>query len=196
MNTRRFVAAMAALVLTSGLTVGFTDPALGQSPWRAPDPPIRIINLVSNLFTERVLDRLEKQQREAERLAFFAALVDRPPVWPVDGIVTSEYGWRWGAMHQGLDIAAPSGTPILAFRGGVVVSAGWDGGYGNKVVVDHEDGFRTVYAHNSTNLVAPGQTVTKGQAIALVGSTGFSTGPHVHFEVHSSGVAKNPREYL
>ncbi|MBW4525564.1 MAG: peptidoglycan DD-metalloendopeptidase family protein [Phormidium tanganyikae FI6-MK23] len=109
-------------------------------------------------------------------------------MWPAKGTLTSPYGWRWGRMHKGIDIAAPVGTPIMAAASGKVVTAGWnDGGYGNLVEVKHADGSVTLYAHNSRLLVRVGQQVRQGQHIADMGSTGFSTGPHSHFEVHVPG---------
>ena len=108
-------------------------------------------------------------------------------IWPVNGTVTSSFGARWGRMHEGLDIAAPSGTPVSAAASGTVIQAGWFGGYGNLVVIDHGNGVSTAYAHNSSLAVSVGQTVAQGALIASVGSTGNSTGPHVHFEVHPSG---------
>ncbi|BAU10263.1 peptidase M23 [Leptolyngbya sp. NIES-3755] len=119
-------------------------------------------------------------------------------IWPAKGVLTSPYGWRWGRMHRGIDIAAPVGTPIMAAAPGKVVTAGWnDGGYGNLVEVKHADGSVTLYAHNSRILVRVGQQVRQGQQIAEMGSTGFSTGPHSHFEVHLPGRgAVNPMALL
>jgi murein DD-endopeptidase MepM/ murein hydrolase activator NlpD len=119
-------------------------------------------------------------------------------MWPAKGILTSGYGWRWGRMHKGIDIAAPVGTPIIAAAPGKVVSAGWnDGGYGNLVEIEHSDGSVTLYGHNSRILVKVGQQVAQGQQIALMGSTGYSTGSHSHFEVHLPGRgAVNPIAYL
>lgn len=119
-------------------------------------------------------------------------------LWPARGVLTSGYGWRWGRMHRGIDIAAPVGTPIYAAAPGVIEFAGWNsGGYGNMVDIRHADGSKTRYAHNSRNLVRVGQTVSQGQQIAEMGSTGYSTGPHVHFEVHlPQGGAVNPIAYL
>jgi murein DD-endopeptidase MepM/ murein hydrolase activator NlpD len=109
-------------------------------------------------------------------------------IWPAKGVLSSPYGWRWGRMHKGIDIAAPVGTPIMAAAPGKVVTAGWnDGGYGNLVEVEHADGSVTLYAHNNRILVRVGQQVRQGQQIAEMGSTGFSTGPHSHFEVHLPG---------
>jgi len=117
-------------------------------------------------------------------------------IWPIDGTVTSEFGPRWGSFHPGLDIADPEGTPIAAAKDGVVVSAGPNGGYGNFVVIDHGGGFATAYAHQSRLAVSEGQQVSQGQTIGYVGSTGFSTGNHLHFEVRVDGSAQNPRNYL
>jgi lysostaphin len=115
-------------------------------------------------------------------------------IWPAKGVLTSGYGWRWGRMHRGIDIAAPVGTPIYASAAGVVEKAGWNkGGYGILVDIRHTDGSLTRYAHNSRILVRAGQEVRQGQQIAEMGSTGFSTGPHSHFEIHASGKgAVNP----
>ncbi|WP_414568524.1 peptidoglycan DD-metalloendopeptidase family protein [Nostoc sp. CCY 9925] len=114
--------------------------------------------------------------------------------WPAKGTLTSGYGWRWGRMHKGIDIANSTGTPVFSSAEGVVEKAGWNnGGYGNLVEIRHPDGTTTRYAHNSKILVQAGQQVSQGETIALMGSTGHSTGPHTHFEIHPSGKgAVNP----
>ncbi|HEY9881652.1 MAG TPA: peptidoglycan DD-metalloendopeptidase family protein [Leptolyngbyaceae cyanobacterium] len=119
-------------------------------------------------------------------------------VWPARGVLTSGYGPRWGRMHRGVDIAGPVGTPIFAAASGVVVRAGWNsGGYGNLVDIQHPDGSLTRYGHNSRLLVRAGQQVRQGEQIAEMGSTGYSTGPHLHFEVHLPGTGTvNPIAYL
>ena len=119
-------------------------------------------------------------------------------IWPAEGVFTSGYGMRWGRMHRGIDIAAPIGTPIVAAAPGEVMVAGWsNGGYGNLVKLKHPDGSLTLYAHNNKVLVRKGQEVDQGQQIASMGSTGRSTGPHLHFEVHPAGKgAVNPLAYL
>ncbi len=119
-------------------------------------------------------------------------------IWPTKGVFTSGYGWRWGRMHKGIDIAAPIGTPIVAAADGEVVFSGWNsGGYGNLVDIRHADGSLTRYAHNSRNLVKRGQKVRQGQLIAEMGSTGRSTGPHLHFEIRRPGKgAINPKAML
>ena len=118
-------------------------------------------------------------------------------MWPTQGTVTSGYGWRWGRMHRGVDVAGPVGTPIVAAASGVVEQAGWNsGGYGNLVEIRHPDGSLTRYAHNNSLNVSTGQNVKQGQQIAEMGSTGYSTGPHLHFEVYQGGAAVNPVAYL
>ena len=119
-------------------------------------------------------------------------------IWPAKGVFTSGYGWRWGRMHKGIDVAGPIGTPIVAASDGVVTYAQWnDGGYGYLVEITHPDGTETVYAHNSRILVQKGQRVAQGEQISEMGSTGFSTGPHLHFEIHPAGSgAVNPMAFL
>ncbi|MFN2608450.1 MAG: murein hydrolase activator EnvC [Acidimicrobiales bacterium] len=116
-------------------------------------------------------------------------------IWPIHAVVTSEFGPRWGGFHPGIDIAGSYGTPIAAAKAGTVVFAGPNDGYGNFVVIDHGGGLSTAYAHQSSIAVSEGQRVSQGQVIGFEGSTGFSTGPHVHFEVRIDGVAQNPRLY-
>jgi murein DD-endopeptidase MepM/ murein hydrolase activator NlpD len=117
-------------------------------------------------------------------------------VWPVLGPVTSPFGWRWGRMHEGIDIAAGAGTPIRAAAAGTVIYAGWLGGYGNLVAIDHGGGVATAYGHQSGIAVGTGAPVAQGQVIGYVGSTGHSTGPHLHFEVRVNGVPQDPLGYL
>jgi murein DD-endopeptidase MepM/ murein hydrolase activator NlpD len=117
-------------------------------------------------------------------------------IWPVDGVVVSGFGMRWGRMHEGIDIAAASGTPIRAAAAGTVIHSGWLGGYGNLVVLDHGNGLATAYAHASAILVGVGVQVSQGETVSLVGSTGNSSGPHLHFEVRVNGGAVDPLLYL
>ncbi len=115
--------------------------------------------------------------------------------WPVSGAVTSPFGWRWGRMHEGIDIAASGGNPIGASADGTVIVAGWQGGYGNLVVVSHGT-LATAYAHMSRVNVSVGQRVTRGQTLGAVGCTGHCYGDHVHFEVRVNGSAVNPIPYM
>jgi murein DD-endopeptidase MepM/ murein hydrolase activator NlpD len=116
--------------------------------------------------------------------------------WPVSGPVTSGFGSRWGRMHEGIDIAVGEGTPVHAAASGTVIYAGWLEGYGNLVVIDHGNGLSTAYGHNSSLASSLGQSVAAGQVIAYSGSTGHSTGPHVHFEVRLNGSPVDPLGYL
>ena len=122
-----------------------------------------------------------------------------PSIWPTTGVVTSPYGLRWGGsdFHPGIDIANDMGTAIVATADGVVDYAGWNaGGYGNMVDIDHGNGMMTRYGHASQVVVSTGQYVKRGQLIAYMGSTGFSTGPHCHYEVIINGQRVNPISYL
>jgi murein DD-endopeptidase MepM/ murein hydrolase activator NlpD len=116
-------------------------------------------------------------------------------IWPVGGPVVSPYGWRWGRMHEGIDIGAGYGTPIVASASGVVIYAGWMGGYGNLIIVDHGGGLATAYAHQSSFAVGGGP-VSQGQTLGYVGCTGHCFGPHLHFEVRVNGSAVDPLGYL
>jgi murein DD-endopeptidase MepM/ murein hydrolase activator NlpD len=123
-------------------------------------------------------------------------------LWPVPGYITSPYGYRRSPFtglrqfHSGLDIGSPMGTPIRAAMSGRVSAAGWDDGFGNYVVVSHHSGYRTLYAHMSVIRVKAGAYVGTGERIGDVGSTGRSTGPHLHFTVYKNGVTVNPRALM
>jgi murein DD-endopeptidase MepM/ murein hydrolase activator NlpD len=115
---------------------------------------------------------------------------------PSRGVLTSRFGRRWGRVHEGIDLAAPTGTPIVAAESGKVVFAGRRSGYGLCVMISHGNGYQTLYGHASKLFVKSGQRVKKGQKIANVGSTGRSTGPHLHFEVRKNGSPVNPLKYI
>lgn len=123
--------------------------------------------------------------------------VPRPQfIWPTSGYVSSEFGRRWGRQHRGIDIANSKGTGIYAACSGTVTFAGWKNSYGYVIVINHGNGYETWYAHNSSLAVSAGDSVKQGQYIAAMGSTGNSTGPHCHFEIHQNGSIINPRKYL
>ena len=114
-------------------------------------------------------------------------------IWPTKGVFTSGFGWRWGRMHQGIDIANKVGTPVFAAKDGIVTYAGWRGAYGYLVEIAHGGGSTTRYAHNNQILVRSGQFIPQGATISKMGSTGRSTGPHLHFEIRKKGgLAMNP----
>ncbi len=131
-----------------------------------------------------------------------SSIVSSGYAWPIAGEITSPFGWRvhpvFGTekFHTGLDIAADYGDPIVASNSGTVIYADWMGGYGNAVMIDHGGGIVTLYGHNSSLAVYDGQQVAKGQIIAYAGSTGYSTGPHCHFEVRIHGEVTDPLDYL
>ncbi len=155
---------------------------------------------------EHELDEVEKESRkvEAELARYYAAGGSNVPIYrgrlmqPVPGRVGSGFGMRRhpisgvNKMHNGVDIAGRTGDPIRAAAPGRVIFAGWRGGYGNCVIIDHGGGLSTLYAHASKLYVSQGQSVTQGKTIAAVGSTGYSTGPHLHWEVRMNGRPVNP----
>ena len=117
-------------------------------------------------------------------------------IWPVSGTLTSPFGYRWGRMHEGIDISVPEGTPIRAAKPGSVILAAYTGGYGNYTCVDHGGGLSSCYAHQSSYAVSPGDQVAQGDVIGYSGNTGSSTGPHLHFEIRVNGSAVDPLGYL
>lgn len=158
---------------------------------------------------------IDERQRAAAAPAAPAARAAAAPVsaavpasgssgyaYPASGPVTSGFGYRrhpvlgTSRLHAGLDIGASYGTDIWASKGGVVILAGWNGGYGNCVMIDHGDGVVTLYGHMSSILVSDGESVSQGQVIGLIGSTGMSTGPHLHFETRVGGSPENPLNYI
>ena len=159
----------------------------------------------------RSLDRLKTdvniQERSFQELVEYledqkSLLASTPSIWPVKGWLTSTFGYRSSPftgrreMHKGLDIATRSGTPIIAPADGLVVFAGREGGFGNMVILDHGYGITTRYGHCSSIDAKLGQKIKRGDVIARIGSTGRSTGPHVHYEVAVNGVSVNPSRYI
>jgi len=164
------------------------------------------INQINHLVNDlQVAAKVKEQglvQIKKELLDKQVNLQSTPSIWPTSGEVTSRFGWRnspWGGggdWHPGIDIANSIGTPIVATADGEVVQSEWCGGYGNMVQLNHGNGIATIYGHNSQLLVSVGQVVKKGQVIAQLGSTGNSTGPHVHYEVRVNGTPVNPTNFL
>jgi murein DD-endopeptidase MepM/ murein hydrolase activator NlpD len=141
------------------------------------------------------------QAQVRSRLAAAQAPTDSTPsasglIWPVSGPVVSPFGYRWGRLHAGIDIAVPYGTPIHAAAAGTVVLAGWVSGYGNYTCIDHGGGMATCYAHQSSFAVSQGASVAQGEVIGYVGCTGHCFGPHLHFEVRINGTPVDPLGYL
>jgi murein DD-endopeptidase MepM/ murein hydrolase activator NlpD len=149
--------------------------------------------LVDGKNLEIISERLDVRRTYLESL---------PSLWPVRGYLASGFGVRLSpftdtkVFHHGLDIGAAMGSPAGAAAGGKVVRSGFEPLYGNLVVIDHGNGYRTVYAHLSERLVEEGDTVSRGEAIGKVGKTGRTTGPHLHYEVHVNGLPVNPIRFL
>jgi murein DD-endopeptidase MepM/ murein hydrolase activator NlpD len=159
--------------------------------------------VVSFITLKTVLsDTAGEQVREMQQSHKKYESSNYPSIWPVKGTITSKFGYRGNPIgggtgfHEGVDIAVDYGTPIRATASGTVTIAGWTGGYGNLVEIDHGGGFVTRYGHNSMLLVVQGQTVKTGDIIALAGSTGNSTGPHCHYEVRVNGTPTDPMLFL
>ncbi len=149
------------------------------------------------------LESGREQLQETVQVAAVAQVVRRGTkskptyMYPVTNWnITSNFGYRWGRLHAGTEVGVPVGTTVRASRGGQVITAGWVGGYGNCVMIDHGDGVVTVYGHLSEVLVSVGQYVDQGEQIALSGNTGRSTGPHLHFEIRVNGQATDAMPYL
>lgn len=157
------------------------------------------LELLQEEMEARLVSLQDVQVAAADRVAYEAA---RPSIWPTEGRITSGFGFRaspfggYREMHEGVDIAAPIGTPVVATGDGRVIFTGWNSALGNTVVIDHGFDLRTLYGHVAKVTVEVGERVKKGQVIAFVGTTGRSTGPHVHYEVHLRGRPVNPLPYL
>ena len=171
-------------------------------------------NKLLKSYTDILINELGKVERKVEEqeasfsemhkflMARASVLSHTPSIAPVEGWITSSFGRRRSPftgkreMHEGLDIAARTGTPIVAPADGTVIKVGYNGGYGKVVVIDHGNGIVTKFGHNSKNLTKVGKKVRRGDVIAKLGNTGRSTGPHVHYEVLLNGVAVNPSRYI
>ncbi len=153
--------------------------------------------IMRTILTEEVVS-------EPQTRVVYQGTTDPPPrmgtgtfIRPMAGVISDEFGtWRFGARHRGIDISAPIGTIVKAADGGVVTTASYNSSYGHYVVIDHGSNITTLYAHNSSIAVKRGDQVYQGQTIAYSGNTGFSTGPHLHFEVRVNDVPQNPRNYV
>ncbi len=192
-----------AAVFTSAV-VGAGVVALGAGNLM-PDAKLAPDNLSAfgsrtDVFDERseAAERASRAMRERGGLAT-SITQEAPDVWLLplrNYTLSSFYGWRWERMHEGVDLAAPHGTPIQAVHAGTVVLSRWYSGYGYCVIIDHGDGVETLYAHASQLLVYEGQEVSAGDIIALVGNTGYSFGAHLHFETHVNGVPQDPIPWM
>ncbi len=201
----------------AGLDKGAAEPAaMAQGGAQVPSESVlldavkqrtgRLVDWV-NRDLESLGQEITSRQRSLQELKKFledkrSLLASTPTIWPVKGLITAGYGYRRSPftgqreMHEGLDIAAPLGTPILATADGIVSFVGPLASFGNVVFINHGHGFATFYAHASTIRVKEGQSVKRGDVVAWVGMTGRTTGPHVHYEVQVKGSAVNPLKYI
>jgi len=187
------------------LAIGpLADPA---APRHGPAPAAQenLLALPGRLAT--IMGEAVRQEQSLRELQEYfddrqSLLASTPSLWPTRGWLTSEFGVRLDPvtaerkMHEGLDIATPHGQVVLSPSDGTVVFKGWEGGYGNVLVIDHGYGVKTRYGHLSQILVGLGDRVKRGARVAAVGNTGKSTGPHLHYEVRLSGVPENPRKFI
>lgn len=193
----------AAVVTTAMVGAGVVALGAGAAMPDAKLSPDRLSALGSidaSTLQERAeaAERVSRADRERGGLAT-SVTQQAPDLWLLpmqDYSVSSSFGWRWNRMHEGIDLAAPQGTPIYAAHAGTVTLARWHGGYGYAVIIDHGDGVQTLYGHNSELLVTEGQEVSAGERISLTGNTGYSFGAHLHFEVHVNGVPQDPIPWL
>jgi murein DD-endopeptidase MepM/ murein hydrolase activator NlpD len=186
--------------------VGGSDPALFD-----PETTVAQVDRGLVMAMHRSLEHLnsdiELSREDKARLQFFlenqkTRQASMPSIWPANGWLSSSFGYRDSPFtgerefHKGVDISTRTGEPIVASAEGVVSFTGWDGGFGQVVIIEHSHGFKTTYAHLKKFIVKEGQHVKRGETIGLVGSSGRSTGPHLHYEVHLNGVAVNPIRYV
>jgi murein DD-endopeptidase MepM/ murein hydrolase activator NlpD len=188
------------------LGIGGSDPSILNPDYSVEEAHQKLVRLmhksVDNLDTEIALQINEKAELSQFLEEQKSMLACTPSIWPTKGWVSSRFGYRTSPFtgkkefHRGLDISARQGTPIVAPADGLVASAGKDYGYGNVLTIQHGHGLKTRFAHLSKMLVKKGQSVKRGQEIALMGNTGRTTGTHLHYEVHLNGVAVNPINYI
>ncbi|HSA58536.1 MAG TPA: peptidoglycan DD-metalloendopeptidase family protein [bacterium] len=195
-ETEKMAGKLAALVGSERVSI---EKGIGPIP-SAPSAfePEKLDSLEDRVVT--LQDKIKELTKiQEDKLTYIAST---PSVWPVKGWVTSDFGYRRSPFtlaadfHEGIDIAAARGTPVSAPADGVVTFAGYKGGYGKMVVIDHGFGIVTKYGHTSEFFVKEGDRIKRGTKIALVGSTGHSTGPHLHYEIYSDGVPVDPMKYI
>jgi murein DD-endopeptidase MepM/ murein hydrolase activator NlpD len=189
----------AAVVTTAFMGASFVALAAGTMPDSLKDaggdPTAQVLSV------EDRLNAIDKANRSDGRYGpAVSADQDAPDLWmlPLKAKfeITTLFQMRWGTMHFGVDMAAPEGTPIYAAHAGTVTVAGWEGGYGLATFIDHGKGIETVYGHQSSLYVAAGQHVEAGQMIGRVGTTGYSTGAHLHFEVNINKGHIDPMKFM
>ena len=199
--TRDQIAAQKAELARTRSSLEARERHLADARRKSADTRSRVRQLAADLsdHVEKLQSRIAQQLREAAGPTLPGGPIRAGSgilIWPINGTITSPFGPRWGSFHPGIDIGAPTGTPIRAAAAGTVVMASPNGGYGNYTCISHGGGLSTCYAHQSSFATSSGASVGQGQVIGYVGSTGFSTGPHLHFEVRVNGVPQDPLNYL
>lgn len=196
--TRRYAAVVTTAFVGAGvvaLTAGAMLPESSGAGGALGDPSTQAVGVQDRLNAVDKANRSEDRPGPALSVEQGA-----PDIWllpvPTKFEITTLFAVRWGVMHWGVDMAAPCGTPYYAAHAGTVTLARMDGGYGNAIRIDHGQGIETVYGHSSKLLIKEGQHVDAGQLIGLIGTTGYSTGCHLHFEVNVNGVHTDPMKYL
>jgi murein DD-endopeptidase MepM/ murein hydrolase activator NlpD len=194
----RYAAAITTAVVGAGVVaLGFGN---GLSDAKADTDRFSALGGLDTSLADRAeaVERASRAERESGGLA--TSIPQRAPeVWllPTRGYtVSSPFGLRWGSPHNGVDLAAPQGTPLTAIHAGTVTNARWSGGYGYLVIIDHGDGTESWYGHTSELLVSEGDEVSAGDTVALMGNTGYSFGSHLHLEIHVDGVPVEPVAWL
>ena len=193
----------AAVVTTAFVGAGVVALGAGALPDAKAVSPTALADLEKSAATSedvsaRAADA-NRASRDDERAGLETSMAAAPDVWllPLHGYnFTSPYGMRWNKLHAGVDLAAPEGTPYGAIHAGTVTKAGWFGGYGYCVIIQHTDGTESIYGHSSSLLVKEGQEVKAGDRLGLVGNTGHSYGSHLHLEVHVKGEPTDPIPWL
>ncbi len=186
--------------------VGGPDPVL-RDPRQAAEKSFRTLVRKMHSSLDNLNDEIAYGKREKAELEKFleeqkTLLASTPSIWPTKGWMSSGFGYRTSPFtgqrefHKGIDISARLNAPIIAPANGIVRFVGWDHGYGKSIIISHGHGIKTRYGHLQKALVKKGQYVKRGDTIALVGSTGRSTGSHLHYEVHVNGMAVNPLRYI
>jgi len=191
----------------TGSNIAFAAEAAQTSASPAPASPSELVS-TTELMIERLVLQIDemddssqdwKPSRDGAVKSFIAT---RPNIRPITGFITSGFGMREHPIykrtlfHAGTDFSAPVGTKVMATADGTVAFSGFDKGYGKKVVINHANGYQTVYAHLSKAVIRQGQRVERGDLIAFSGNTGVSTGPHLHYEVHKNNVQVNPTAFF
>ncbi len=191
---------------TPFLGIGGSDPSLMDAEYSLEKAHQKLIRLAHQSLDNLDIEISVQTQEKTELYEFLenqkSMFACTPSIWPAKGWISSNFGYRKSPFtnerefHNGLDISAKTGTPVIAPADGVVSFTGQNYGYGNLITLNHGYGYKTKYAHLSKMLVKKGQAVKRGDTIGLVGNTGRSTGPHLHYEVHREGVPDNPTRYI